>query len=123
MSRYNKDLGDFGEAAAARYLEENGMEVTGRNFRTRGGEIDIVAEDNGTLVFVEVKTRSSEKFGYPSEAVDFNKIEHMKAAAEHYFRQHPTDGEIRFDVVEVEAVMVGGVPRLFKINHIKDILN
>lgn len=123
MSRYNKDLGDFGETAAARYLEEHGMTIAERNFRTRSGEIDIVAEDNGTLVFVEVKTRSSEKFGYPSEAVGFNKIEHMKAAAEQYFRQHPTDGEIRFDVVEVEAAMADGVPRLFKINHIKDILN
>lgn len=123
MSRYNKDLGDFGEAAAAAHLEKSGMTVKERNFRTRGGEIDIVADDGDVLVFVEVKTRSSDKFGCPSEAVDIRKIEHMKAAAEQYFLLHPTDGEIRFDVVEVRAARFDGIPRLININHIKDILN
>ena len=123
MSRYNKDLGDFGEAAAAAYLEKSGMTVKERNFLTRGGEIDIEADDGDVLVFVEVKTRSSDKFGCPSEAVDLRKIEHMKAAAEQYFLLHPTDGEIRFDVVEVRAARFDGIPRLININHIKDILN
>ena len=71
------------------------------------------------MVFVEVKTRSSEKYGFPSEAVDYNKRKHMRLAAEEYYRANPTDLEIRFDVTEVSAAIGGGVPHLFGINHIK----
>ena len=118
MSRYNKDLGDFGEQAAASFLEKRGFRIIERNYLVRGGEIDIVADDGGTLVFVEVKTRSSLKFGLPSEAVNHKKLEHMRCAAELYLSEHPTDAEIRFDVVEVEASMAGGIPQLMDINHI-----
>lgn len=119
MKKYNRNLGDFGECAAAEYLKSEGYEILARNFRAAHGEIDIVARDGGFLVFVEVKTRSSEKYGFPSEAVDYNKRKHMRLAAEEYYRANPTDLEIRFDVTEVSAAIGGGVPHLFGINHIK----
>ena len=104
MSRYNKDLGDFGETAAARYLEEHGMTIAERNFRTRSGEIDIVAEDNGTLVFVEVKTRRSLKFGTPGMAVTYAKQQKIRTTALHYLQQCGGGyNKIAFDVIEIVA--------------------
>ena len=112
-------MGDFGECAAAEYLADKGYEILERNFRAAHGEIDIVARKNGFLIFVEVKTRSSEKFGFPSEAVDYSKRKHLKLAAEEYYRKNPNELEIRFDVIEVSAAMSGGMPQLFNINHIE----
>lgn len=123
MSRYNKDLGDFGEAAAVYYVKEHGMEVIERNFCVRGGEIDIIAIDKDKLVFIEVKTRSSDRYGLPSESVDMRKIEHMKTAAERFLNENPFDGEVRFDAIEVEASISGERREVFSINHIIDILN
>ena len=122
MKRYNKNLGDFGECAAAEYLKSEGYEILARNFRAAHGEIDIVARDGGFLVFVEVKTRSSEKYGFPSEAVDYNKRKHMRLAAEEYFRENNCECEVEFDVLEVSAAIADGVPTLFGINHIQDVL-
>lgn len=122
MGRYKKNLGDFGEMAAEEYLINCGYEILCRNFLVRGGEIDIVAKDGDMLAFVEVKTRSSQKFGYPSEAVDKKKIGHMLTAAEEYLRQNPTDCEIRFDVIEVIAVVSETDANIEEINHIKGIL-
>ncbi len=122
MGRYKKNLGDFGEMAAEEYLVNCGCEILCRNFLVRGGEIDIIAKDENTLVFVEVKTRSSQKFGHPSEAVDKKKIEHMCIAAEEYLRQNPTECEIRFDVIEVIATMTDTDAAIEESNHIKGIL-
>lgn len=122
MSRYNKDLGDFGEEMAARFLAEKGCEILERNYNVRGGEIDIICMDKGELVFVEVKTRRSEKYGLPSEAIDRRKAEHMRFAAERYFQLNPVDCNIRFDAIEIYAAMSGGVYELFEIKHIKDII-
>lgn len=121
MSRYNKNLGDFGEDAAENYLRENKFEILERNFLVRGGEIDIIAMDGETLVFAEVKTRSSDKFGAPSEAVGRVKIAHMRRAAEEYIEKYQTDCEIRFDVIEVYARVCGTGVGIFKINHIRGI--
>lgn len=122
MSRYNKDLGDFGEVAAENFLSNRGYKIIERNFSVRGGEIDIIAEDGEKLVFVEVKTRTSRYFGYPSEAVNYKKIEHMKKAAEEYLRKNPYDGEVRFDITEVYATVKDGMLFLDTINHIEDII-
>lgn len=120
MSRYNKNLGDFGEDMAESYLKEKGYKIIKRNFYVKGGEIDIICIDENTLVFVEVKTRKTNKFGLPSEAVDRKKAEHMRYAAERYYESHPFDGEVRFDVVEVFASLDDGTPELFEIRHIED---
>lgn len=122
MSRYNKNLGDFGEAAAAEYLINHGYDIVERNFRTRFGEIDIIARLGQKLIFTEVKTRSSEMYGLPSEAVDRRKQKHMRLAAEEYFRENNCECEVEFDVLEVSAAIADGVPTLFGINHIQDVL-
>lgn len=122
MKRYNKNLGDFGEKAAVEYLKNKGYEILKEKYLVKGGEIDIVAYLDNTLVFAEVKTRSSDKFGAPSEAVDKRKIERLKVAAEEYYRENPHDGEIRFDVFEIYADFVSDEPRLKEINHIENIV-
>jgi putative endonuclease len=67
------NIGKFGEDIASKYLEEKGYKIKERNYRTFLGEIDIIAEYKGSIIFVEVKTRRSDKFGYPEEAINFNK--------------------------------------------------
>ena len=69
----NKTLGDQGETCAVEYLRRQGCHILTRNYRTKLGEIDIIADDHGTLVFIEVKTRRSSHYGLPAEAVHYRK--------------------------------------------------
>jgi putative endonuclease len=96
------ELGERGEKVAARYLRRHGYKVLVRRFRSRSGEIDIVCRHNEWLVFVEVKTRTSEQLGAPSEAVDKAKQRHMTKVALDYLRLlgYP-QVKFRFDIVEV----------------------
>lgn len=97
------DTGRLGELEAARFLERNGYRILERNFRCRSGEIDIIARQGDTLVFVEVKTRAGEAFGSPEESVGGGKQRRMALAASYYLEKtgcHDTDA--RFDVVAVE---------------------
>ena len=95
-------LGRRGEEAAERHLACRGYRILERRYRTRAGEIDFIAEEGATLVFVEVKTRSSLGFGRPSEAVGSRKRARIAAAASLYLaiRGGP-ERSCRFDVVEV----------------------
>ncbi len=122
MSRYRKDLGDFGECAAENFYRKKGYRILAKNYTVRGGEIDLIVESPEWLVFVEVKTRSNLNYGYPSEAIDHKKIQHMRRAAGRYIEEHPTKKEIRFDAIEVLASYTDGVPELEEINHIPNIL-
>lgn len=99
------ELARAGEDIAARFLARNGWRILGRNVRCgRAGEIDIVAERGGLLAFVEVKTRSSERFGTPGEAVTWRKQHRIRVLARHYLMQTPTKAAaVRFDVVEVRT--------------------
>ncbi|MFQ5876506.1 MAG: YraN family protein [Acidobacteriota bacterium] len=98
-------LGRAGEEAAAAHLAALGFRILARRFRTHAGEIDLVAEEGGTLVFVEVKSRSSLACGRPAEAVDRRKRDRLLRAAGIYLasvgRSRPRS--CRFDVVEVIA--------------------
>ena len=76
--------GKYGEDLACVYLKKIGYKIVERNFRIRGGEIDIIAIDKQTLVYVEVKTRSSHRFGLPEEAVTYRKINFLTRAAKFY---------------------------------------
>ena len=97
-------LGRRGERAAERYLRRIGYRIVARNFRAAGAEIDLVAIDGETLVFVEVKTRSSRAAGAPEEAVDERKQKQMRRAAEAFARRYRADEiEMRFDIVAVDA--------------------
>lgn len=95
-------LGRRGEEIAARHLRRCGYRILERNFRTAGAEIDLVATDHETLVFVEVKTRSSAAFGVPAEAVDARKAERIRRAAGIYLRRnHASQRPARFDIVAI----------------------
>ena len=95
-------LGKSGEDYACRELERHGYEILARRFRTRMGEIDIVAREGGTLVFIEVKARRSTRFGEPCEAVDWRKQQTIaRIAAEYVLRYGIGDAQCRFDVVSI----------------------
>jgi putative endonuclease len=103
-------LGKLGEDVACRELGRRGYAILARRFRTRYGEIDIIARDGRTLVFVEVKTRSSAAYGTPAEAVTARKQAKIGLmASEYLLRRGPTDVPCRFDVVGV-AVEEGRAP-------------
>ena len=100
-----RDLGRRAEDEAARFLEARGLRVVGRAFRTRAGEIDLVARDGEVLVFVEVKARTSLSWGRPAEAVGWRKRARLERAARFFLLRHALHPEppCRFDVVEVLA--------------------
>ena len=106
-------LGTRGEKLACQFLKRNGYKILYRNFRGRtGGEIDIVCRDGDTLVFIEVKTRTSEDFGRPFDAVDRNKQKRIARGGLAWLRLlNDPDILFRFDVVEV-IIAEGAEPRL-----------
>jgi len=102
MSGKNQKIGAWGESVAVKNLEEHGYNILARNTRTPFGEIDIIAEKDGITIFVEVKTRTSSKYGPPEIAVTPRKQEHMLSAAEHYTAEHDID-HWQIDVIAVEG--------------------
>ena len=93
--------GLWGEVFAARYLRDAGYVIVDANFRTRMGEIDIIAFKNETLVFCEVKTRSPHGKGTPAEAVDKAKQRRIALSALQYVKQTKYQGNYQFDVIEI----------------------
>ena len=92
----------MGEELAVRYLINKKYRILARNWRDRGGELDIVARDGGTLVFVEVKTRTSDTFALPIDSVGFEKQRKLRRLAERYIvRNDFADCEVRFDVISI----------------------
>jgi putative endonuclease len=97
-------LGRRGERAAEKYLKRNGYRIVRRNYRAAGAEIDLVAMDGETLVFVEVKTRRGTGAGAPEEAVDARKQTRMRRAAQAFALQYRVgETEMRFDIVAINA--------------------
>ena len=95
------NLGKKGEQLAARYLQQKGYKILDFNYRTKFGEIDVVAKDGETIVFVEVKTRTSTRFGEPEEAVGKRKLAHIKRAAESFCIANSYNGQTRLEVVAI----------------------
>jgi putative endonuclease len=94
--------GRKGEDAAVAFLKTKGYQIIDRNFRIRDGEIDIIALDQGTLVFVEVKARSSHEFGSPLEAITYYKLRSLTKAAQFYQLKHPQLPQLmRLDAVAI----------------------
>jgi putative endonuclease len=97
-------LGSIGEDIAADYLASNGYRIVGRNVRTRFGELDIVATRGRTVVFVEVKTRASDRCGSPFESVDERKQMRLRALAMSFLQERGWRGRpCRFDVIAVRC--------------------
>ena len=93
MSRAGQDAEDI----AAAYMESRGLKIVARNYRCRFGEIDIIAEDQGTLVFVEVRMRTRTDFGTAAESIHAAKRRRLVAAARHYLARTRADRACRFD--------------------------
>lgn len=100
-----KTIGKQGEEMAAEWLRQKGYEILETNFRKRSGEIDIIARaPEGNYVFAEVKTRSSNTFGYPEEAVDARKIHKMFVTAEQWMKQNGIETDrYQLDVIAIET--------------------
>lgn len=110
-------LGAKGEDIAERYLKKKGYRIVERNYRCRLGEIDIIALDGSTLVFIEVKTRRNQNYGRPCEAVNAVKIRHILRTATCYTAlSHVRYEDIRIDVVEI--LLQGGKPYIHYIKNI-----
>ena len=95
--------GGEAEERAARFLAQHGLRIVARNYRTRVGEIDLIAQDAGTLVFVEVRMRSSARFGGALGSVTPRKQSRIAAAARHYLMRLGREPRCRFDVVTLEG--------------------
>ncbi len=96
-------LGIKGEDLAELFLKKKGFKILLRNYKTPIGEIDIIAEDQGTLVFVEVKTRTGGSYGLPFEAVNYRKREKLRKVALYYLKHSKRDGPSRFDVLSIRT--------------------
>ena len=97
-----KEIGDFGENIASRYLLDNGYDILKRNYRVKSGEVDIIAIHSGILVFVEVKTRKNSNFAYARESVNHKKQMRIRNVARSYISENIISYErIRFDVIEI----------------------
>lgn len=108
-----KKIGDSAEEIAAKYLKENGLKIKERNFRTRFGEVDIIATEKDTIVFVEVKAKTAQGFGDPGEMITPKKIEKIKRTANSYLYENQL-----LDVSwRIDALLIRGK----EIEHIRSI--
>lgn len=115
----NNLTGAWGEQMAAEYLRKKHYEIVACGYRSRFGEIDIIAKNRKFLAFVEVKLRKSDRFASAMEYVDRKKQERLRTTASIYLSQYPTELQPRFDVIEIYAPegMETVRPR---INHLED---
>ncbi|NQS99636.1 MAG: YraN family protein [Candidatus Omnitrophica bacterium] len=102
MQGYKQRLGKKGERLAVQFLRHKGYQIIAKNFSSRLGEIDIIAYCGTTIVFIEVKTRTSCDWGHPQEAIGPDKIRRLVRCAQFYIKKHANpDDNFRFDVVSV----------------------
>jgi putative endonuclease len=101
--RYRQIIGAWGEDQAAEFLIKKGLTILERNYRAQQGEVDLIALENNVLVFVEVKTRTNDTFGYPEEAVTEEKMDHLYGAAEEYMADHLEIENWRIDVIAIQG--------------------
>ena len=111
-----RQIGDLGESFAASYYEKTGYKVVCRNFTCHGGEIDVIAENEDTLIFVEVKTRKADSLTEPKQAVDKRKIHRLTVAANCFLAENESEKQIQFDVFEVWQ----NNGKVFKFNRIEN---
>ena len=102
MGRSNL-LGAWGESLAAEYLKKKGYKLLAANYRSRFGEIDLIAANKSYLAFVEVKLRKSDRFAKAAEFVDFHKQNRLRSTAQMYLSKFPTQLQPRFDIIEIYA--------------------
>ena len=102
MEKYNKTIGNYGEEEATKFLIKNKYKIIERNYSCKFGEIDIIAKDKNILVFVEVKSRTNDRYGTPATAINYYKKKNIIKTAQMYIQKNKLQNEFcRFDVVEV----------------------
>ncbi len=111
----SKDVGDKAELMAEHFLKKQGVTIIEKNYRDSPGEIDLIADDLGTLVFIEVKFRKSTNFGQPFETVTRVKQQKIIRTAESYLQKHPqlANKACRFDVISIQDQDINWIPNAF----------
>ncbi|NES16121.1 MULTISPECIES: YraN family protein [Micromonospora] len=116
MTKRNQAVGAYGERCAVRYLIETGLRPVARNWRCPDGEIDIIAWEGSVLAFCEVKTRRTDEFGTPAEAVVPAKARRLRGLAARWLAETGTTAdEVRFDVLSVRLSAAGSA----RVEHLK----
>lgn len=120
-----QDRGNLGEDFVARYIVDKGYIISARNYRTKHGEIDVIAENNNEMLFIEVKTRSKKSFGQPQDYVNILKKRRIFMAASNYLLSNGFGLKPRFDVAEVmvsndNVVGINYIENAFGIDDFKD---
>ena len=111
-------IGKFGEEEARKYLKKEGYKILDRNFSCKMGEIDIIALKNNEIIFIEIKTRTNNNYGLPSEAVSKSKLRHIYKTAEYYlYIKNLQKQNVRIDVIEIYIIN-----KKIEINHLKQII-
>lgn len=114
---YKRKLGDLGEKLACGYLQKQKYIILDKNFHCKFGEIDIIAKDKKTLVFVEVKARTNQQFGQPQEAVDYFKQQKILKTAYYYISNYNLSEDFRIDII---AVLLNFATRKASLRHFKN---
>jgi putative endonuclease len=96
--------GKKGEDMAARFLMDKGFEIIERNYRYKQSEIDLIVKKDNWLIFVEVKLRSSDAYGYPEDFVDYKKAKNVIDGAEQYTYENDWQGNVRYDIVSIRLL-------------------
>lgn len=117
MGGDRRSVGKAGEEIACKYLEEHGFIIQGRNWRTRSGELDIIAKHGKATVFVEVKARRGKSFGRPEESVTPDKARRIRRLATEYLASAAHSPEVRFDVI---SLMLDPDNNLLELYYIPD---
>ncbi len=98
----NREIGNLGETIATSYILDKGLKLLTKNYIKNKGEIDIIANDNETIVFIEVKFRNSLKYGHPLESINYKKISKLRETASYYLNEFNLNNyNIRFDVISI----------------------
>lgn len=118
MKGYNKDIGYLGESLAIKYLVNKGYSILEKNYRIKLGEIDIICRKNNILIFVEVKSRYTNNYGYPIESVTYSKQKKIINISKFYILTNKYyNSNIRYDIIEV---LLNNANEFYNINHIED---
>ncbi len=96
--------GKEGEDMAARFLKDKGYEIVQRNYRYKQSEIDVIVKKDNWLIFIEVKLRSSDAYGYPEDFVDYKKAKNIIDGAEQYTYENDWHGNVRYDIVSIRVL-------------------
>ena len=120
VKRTRQCTGKFGEKIAERFLVSRGFSILNRNFRAPFGEIDLVAERDGCIVFLEVKTRTSERFGSPLSSITETKQKHILKNCRYYLKRYDLcDGPCRIDAIAIKLDARG---KLQSLRHVRNII-